>query len=464
MITPFFSQNADLLLDTDQSALNADVVSGQGSVTIYSISKFAINQCLWIGGLGDEKAELIDTSTSVAPSGNTVTLASTLVKDHPKDTPVYIIPYDQVEFSHSATTTGDKEVRSLQTIDPEKSGNRWDETTYTTGYIFTRFKNSITGAYSNYSDPFPFAGQDMNTVGYLITAASRRIDPDGKIPFDEKLEIINDGLRYIRGKLKRWNTFQNFDYATDQTARGQYEYDLPSDIYDSNSNKSILAVRVGDGDNLNYMDKRELNSALKDSAHTTVATAPTVGQTTLVLTDSQNFPDSGSVDIFYNGTLYNVEYTGNSSDTLTGIASSGDGSITVAFPAGTYVWYGEEEGEPTHFTVYDSKLALHRMPDADYDNKDIFLDYYTDIVEVDSEGDTIGIHRYDMMFYWIRWSLRNIIERNAKPDYTDGDWMMFKERLADAIRKEQSGQKFKYFPKINRITDRVGNRLPFDRS
>jgi len=464
MITPFTSQNADLLIGADKSAIKSDVTLGASTLDVYSIGKFAVNKILWIGEFNDEGAEIIKTHSSTAPSGTTVTLLTTLVKNHPKDTPVYIIPYDQAEFSHSATTTGVKSVLSLQTVDPEREGNRWDEPTQNSGYVFTRFYNSISAVYSNYSDPYPFSGLGMNTFGYVIEDASAYLDPDGKIPFERKIRIINKCLRYIRGKLKKWNTFQEFDYVVDQVERGKYEYDMPTTAYDRNSNKSVLSVRVGSGNYLQYMDKREMVSALKDSIHTTVATEPTVGQVTLVLADAHNLSSSGSVDVFYNDTLYNVTYTGITSNTLTGVPASGTGSITVAFPVGTNVWYGENEGEPTHYSVYDGKLVTLPMADSDYAGQDLIMDFYTDVVEVDSEADEITLGRYDMVYYYLTWELRNIQERNGKKDYSDGDWMMFKEIMVDAIKKETSGQKYKMKPKVSKITDNRGSNLSFDRA
>jgi len=465
MITPFYSKNLDLLIGTEKSALNSASNKADTTISIYSIQKFATDQILWIGEPG-EGSEIIKTHSSTDPNANTVTLATPLTKNHTKDTPVYIIPYDQVEFSHSETETGVKSVLETYTIDSERDENRHDESNQTTGFVFTRFKNSLTGGYSSYSDPFPFAGLEMNTVGYLVQDASEGIDPDNVVTFERKIRIINQALRFIRGKLKRWSNFQEFDYIVDQTERGKYEYDLPSTMYNLNSNKSVLTVRIGDGESLKYMDKRELVDKMARTVHTAVATAPTIGDTSLVLDNTYDLPDSGTIHIFSSGTLYEVTYTTNtrSTGTLSGIEASGDGSITVAFSVDTSVWYGEEEGEPVYFTVYDGKLAIHPMPDDDYDNKNIFMDFYTDIVEVDSESDIISFERYDMLYNYLRWEIRNKAENKEKKDYNDGDYFMFKEILTDAIRKECSGQKYKMKPKINRIADNRTNKLSFDRA
>lgn len=389
MITPFYSENSDLLVGVDKSSLKANAVTGADTLEVYSINKFAINYVLLIGELGGEGSEIVSTHTSTAPAGTTITLANVLVKDHPKDTSVYIIPYNQVEFSHADTATGTKSVLDTYTIDPEREGNRHSEATETAGFVFTRFKNSLTGAYSNYSDAYPFTGLDMNTVGYLVKKASKGLDPDNKVPFEDKISFINEGLRFIRGELKRWNTFQEFDYVVDQTVDGTFEYDMPDTIYDKNSNKSVLSVKIENYRVLKYMDKRELN-----------------------------------------------EQKQNESD---------------------------EEGEPTHYTVYDGKLALYPKPDSNFEDLDIIMDFYTDIVEVDSDADVLTLLRFDMLYRYLRWEIRNETERNGKSDLTDGDYIRFREILAKAIKRETSGQKFKMKPRINRIADARGNNLPFDR-
>jgi len=464
MIPLLFPIN-DLIESAISSSLNDSFSEGSSTIDVYSISDFEANKILIIGELGDEGTELIKTHPSTDPSGNTITLATTLAKSHSKDTKVYIVDYDQIEFSHAATETGSKTVRSTQTINPEMKNNRYNDATDSTGYIFTRYKNSIDSTFSDYSDAYLITGLAANTVGYAIEEAMEDHEYTSKLTHERLIRITNSALRYIRGKLKKWSTYQEFDYIVDQTERGKHIYSMPTTAYDRNSNKSILSVRIGEDNYLKYMDKRELVTALEDSIHTTVATEPVIGQSTLVLANGYDLPESGTVNVYYNNTQYEITYTGITRATgiLTGVPSSGDGSITVNFPVDTNVWYGENEGEPTHYTVYDGNLAMYPMPDSTYQNKNIFMDFYTDIVEVDSDADTLSIERYDMIVNYLRWEVRNILERDGKKDFTDGDWMMFKDKLADAIKKETSGQKYKMRPKINRISDSRGKNLPFDR-
>ena len=169
---PLIAENSQLLLNRYHSNLNADVAAGASSIDLYSISQFAIDQVLCIGEIGNEGTEIILTHASTAPATNTVTLVTTLAKPHPKDTPVYILAFDQIEFYHATTVTGGKsQLSSAVNVDPEKSQMIYEDTTYTSGYYFTRYKNSITSNYSEYSDPVPYAGFEENTVGYAIDTA-----------------------------------------------------------------------------------------------------------------------------------------------------------------------------------------------------------------------------------------------------------------------------------------------------
>jgi len=77
------------------------------------------------------------------------------------------------------------------------------------------------------------------------------------IDFPFCVEEINNCLRYISGKLKRWSKLQNFDYVLGQTSRGINEFTLPTDIWETENNKSILNVRIGKNYNLKWLSKED---------------------------------------------------------------------------------------------------------------------------------------------------------------------------------------------------------------
>lgn len=467
-VRPLSTDTNDLLLDIYDSNLKVSAVAGTGYIDIYSINNFAINNILLIGELGDEGSEIILTHTSTAPAGNRVTLASNLTKDHPKDTKVYVLIYDKIEWSNSSTETGSKTVltNGLIDIDPESVETLILDSEYSSGFYFSRYKNSISSAFSSYSDPIPFGGFASNTVSAVVNLAMKEMNKDfsEKLTYEILIQETNACLRYIRGKLKTWSNTQEFDYAVDQMNRGEYKFTLPSTLYDKNSNRSILSVKVGqDRENLIYRDKREFDRIMEDTLVSTVYTQPSIGETSLVLTSTDDLPSSGSINIYTDNTLNTITYTANDKDTntLSGIPASGDGSITATHIVGINTWSGEREGEPNYFTIYDGYLYIMNLINSTDAGQNIYMDFYTDIVEVDSDADELTLVRFDMIKHWLIWVIRAITENSNIRDLRDPDYIMFLTILNDSTRRESSGQKRKMKPKLNGIFyNRGSNKNP----
>ena len=381
--------NQELLKEAYQTSLSSSATAAGSTLSVYSISNFAVNQCLLTGEFGQEGTEIIKTHATTAPSGTTVTLASNLVKSHPKDTKVYVIPYDQAQFYHATTSTGDKTLLSTSDIDEEAMETVYTDTTYSSGYYFVRFYNSITANFSAYSDPIPYTGFSSKTVGYVLDMAMTETKKDYSevLTHDMLIDEINACLRFVRGKLKRWSNVQEFNYEMDDAlVEDDYTWTLPTDYYDPNSNRSCLAVWLEDQDDLTYVDKKEYEDIERDSS----------------------------------------------------------------------------SGTPKYFTIFDGSIYITPKVHSDYAGDSLYMDYYTDIVEVDSDADEITLARHDMVKHWLKWAIRNITERSGSPDYKDGDWLMFNSILTDAVRRESSGQKFKMAPKINSIAYRDSLNTNFD--
>lgn len=381
--------NAELLQDATRTSLSSSATAASDTISVYSITDLAVDQILLIGEFGQEGSEIIKTHATTSPSGTTVTLASNLVKSHPKDCAVYVLAYDQAQFYHAATTSGDKTLFSTSDIQEENTETIYTDTAYSSGYYFTRFYNSISTNYSDYSDAIPYGGFDSNTVGFLINIAMDEMSKKFTevLTFDMLLHEVNACLRYVRGKLKRWSNVQTYNYELDAAlVEDDYTWTLPTDYYDKNSNRSMLAIWLEDQDNLTYIDKQEFDDADRD-------------------TDS---------------------------------------------------------GNPKYYTIYDGSIYITPKVGEDYVGDSIYMDYYTDVVEVNSDADEITLARHDMIKYWLKWQIRNIAERNGNPDFNDGDWMMFSNILQDAIRRESSGQKYKLKPFINTIDYGKTNQSNFD--
>lgn len=444
--------NNELLEDAYSSSLSSSATSGTGTLSVYSIANFAIDKILLIGEFGQEGSEIIKTHASTAPTGSTVTLAANLTKSHPKDTKVYIIPYDQVQFYYAATATGSKTLLSTSDLDEEDTETIYRDSAYSSGFYFTRFYNSIDLGYSDYSDPIPYGGLASGTVGYIINLAMEETQKKTSeiLSYDTLLSEVNSCLRYVRGELKRWSDVQGFEYVLDQMNRGEYSWALPSTYYDPNSNRSMLQVKVGTSTALTYKDKIEFDEYFEDVAVSQVATQAEIGGLSLVLDSTGDFPSSGTIHYYISNTAYSVDYTANDKTTNTLTTEA----LTVQTPVDTNIWYGEAESSPKYFSVWDGNLYIWPLTDATHAGENIYLDFYTDIVEVDSDADEITLARHDMIKHWLKWQIRNITERNGQPNFQDGDWLIFSNILEKAKRRESSGQKFKLKPQINTISYR----------
>ena len=433
-----------LFENINSSNLNASVASGVGSITIYSIVSFAINQVLIIGEPGSAGSELIKTHTATAPTGNTVTLASNLTKSHAKDTPVYIISYDQIETSHADTETGAKSILSTATINPELVENFYQDTTSTAGYYFTRFKNSITTAYSSYSDPIPYGGLPDNTVGYAIDVAMNELGAKftERLTFDMLIQFSKQMLRLVRGKLRSWNNYISSDEIFGTLSQGVRRYALPTEVYDQNSNRSIKNLRVGNNIPLTPITKDEYLQYTENVSYTEVATQAEISATSLVLDDTSDLDDDGSLNVYVSGTKYSIEYTANDRDTNTLTVDSDQ--ITAVLPVDSQVWQGlgtsdeddELEDEPSYFCVQDGYVYLWPMISSDFEGMNLTGDYLTDIETIDSQADILTGLKFDMLVPYLKWKIRAINENRAKEEMNDPSLVQFRELMNDAIKME----------------------------
>lgn len=455
---PISARIQDLFQDVPSTTLSADADSGAGTISVDSIRDLAVDKILFVGEPGAERSEIVLTHGSTAPSGSTVTLASNLVLAHDQGTKLWMLDYNQVEFSHAATVDGSKSVLSTEDIDADQEKTTYRDSSQTSGYYFYRFKNSLTSVYSDYYGPIPYAGWAENQVGKAIEYAIRR----NKLPdntFTENvdhqfcIDEVNACLLFIQGKegLKRWHNLQEFEYDLGNVSRGLNKLALPSTMWQW-SNKSVLQFSIGDGAKLTYRDEIEWQELMEGVNHTTVASTAAVGATSATVTDARDLPDAGT----FMSKGISITYTAkdNATGILSGIPASGTGSITSELAAGDDVWEGEwEEGDPEYFTVKGGYLLWWPLINSALDGMNAWLDFWKEAPTVDNDADTLDQARYDMVKFWLTWAIRCQVKYDGERKVDDGDWVIFSNILRDAITLElkTQGQKYKSQPHLNRI-------------
>ena len=458
-----------LTLGAPQLVLDSDATAGDSTITVKSILGVAVNNILLFREIGGEHAEIIATHAGTAPSGNTVTLVSTLVESHPAGTVVYVIPWNQVRFYRSATevdaNSDDSTLTALaaaQNIDPTQADNVYVDTTISSGFFYHRFSDSINTVNDIYSDPIPYGASQVqfaeNEVGYILEFVRRKLahEWDDRFSKQTAMDEINACLRYMQGRLKRFSRYLVADHVVGQTARGVFDYALPDDIYDNETNKSVLQVKIGTAAApLIPLDEKEFDERMGDVAHTQVRTQALAADTSIAIDNSYDFDDDGSVNIYTSNAVDAITYTGvtrsATAGVLTGVPATGSGAIGTTHAVDTNVWQNEQEGQPRYFNIRSGRMRIWPLSDSTWVNKNVFMDYNEEVTKVDSESDTIDAPRYDAVKHWLLWQGKAYWRNNGKADLKDEDFVLFGDILKAAIRTEVSGQKYKMSPKLNRF-------------
>lgn len=452
--------NIELIKNVNSTFLTAIVASGASTLTVQSINGFAINQILLIGEIGSEKTEIIKTHASTAPSGNIVTLASNTVYSHSKGTKIYIIPYDQYELSHATTSTGTKTLLSttlgsgLIAINPEALETYYYDTEYSIGGYFVRKKNSIGSNFSNYSDYIPYTGFTNDTVYSIKRRALLQLGEEiGNLITDEFLnESLWEARRDLDQERKRWSFRTAFNTDIGDISEGAYSVSVPSTLRNPDSPQNILGLRLGDdGRNLSYISKRKWDEWFQAIPHTTIATQPSVGDTTLVITNSRDFASSGTVQVGSNA----ITYTGNTiaTGTLTGVPSSGTGSITATHAVAIDVWQNISFATPQYYTIFEDTIYFSSPFENALDGMNIWMDLYRTLPEYDSDGDTLDEPQYDLFVHWLKWRIKDLKSKGKLKPQNDGDyleWIQGKEKIK---RLETLNQDVGFSPDISHLID-----------
>ena len=156
------------------------------------------------------KDEIIESERiSAVPSGGlTLTLASALDYDYPKDTVVYQSRYDQVQIESRASSSASWALITTSSIQWDKLATLYTDANGidTTQYRW-RFYNSSTLTTSEYSPTLLGSGFTDDQAGYLLREIRLLSgDLDGSVKKDrEILRDITRGLEIIYGRVpKAW--------------------------------------------------------------------------------------------------------------------------------------------------------------------------------------------------------------------------------------------------------------------
>lgn len=433
--------------------LSADSAVGVSSLSVENGFSFAVGQYAVLGMVGSEKSEIVRLHTVTTPTASAITLNAVTSFAHNRGDSLQFIPYNQIIIQRS--TNGGSSYSDLATIDIRSDATEtfYADTTGASTYLYrAKFYNSSSTSESASSDAVLASGLVWNAVGAIKARALQQTgEVIGGIISDSFLnESLWEARREVDNSLKRWSFRESFNSVLGTIAEGANSMTVPTTLRNPSTNQNIRGLRTArTGRNIDYIDKRAWDQWYEGKIHTTVATQPSVGQTTLVLTETGNLADSGSVQIGSNTITYTAK--NNSTNTLSGIPASGDGSITATHAAGTDVWQNIAYGEPTRYTIFNGRIYFNVPFDSTFEASEVLIDFYNSLPEYDSDSDVLDEPEPDMFVSYLKYKIKYLKDKGKIKRENDDDYQEYIQKLSSMIRKERTGQDVRMVPNIGHL-------------
>lgn len=448
---PNLSGNKSSFLDAD-AAVGATTLTANGMF-------FAVNDYIILGQPGQEKSEIvkIQSVTNVL-----ITLTTITVFSHNRGDVITSIEYNQIVPERATSISGSYSALTTIDINPQVSETylqRSGDAT-TDAYQF-RFYNSTSGLYSGYSDPVLASGYDDNSVYAIkVRALLQMGEKVSDLITDDFLnDALNEGRRIVdmgtatvdgvSQRVLRWSFRTKFNTDIGSIIPGQWSVSAPSDLRDRNTYKNILGLRLGRSNwPCVYQDQRRFRQNYLNVGHTTLNGAILSGATSIALTSSGDFDDSGVIIIAaqnVSSVKDTVNYTTNTLSTSTLGTVTG---VAANAASGTDVWQEATFGMPTAYTIDNGVIYFDVPFDDIYAGENIYLDYYQALQPVNSDSDLVDEPFYDLYVPFLKWKIKYLKANGNLNPKDDGDYLLFQQGLGELISQEVLGQNVNFVPDI----------------
>ena len=230
------ADNRTLVNTSKYSFLQTNYSSGVSSFSVLNAtdSVYASNAFLLLGNFGAEEAEIVKILTVNNSTGEITTTTPTLFA-HAESTRVSVLPYDKIRFFYTATTTFDVATPLSGYIDLQPSDwfSTYNDDSYSTGYGWFCFYNSVTTNLSQPSNYIPYIGFEENTTEQILADFFSMLS-------NKELRLVSreDALSWASeayGRMRNKLNLSNIEYTGSDIQPlviipGQIEYDLPLDF------------------------------------------------------------------------------------------------------------------------------------------------------------------------------------------------------------------------------------------
>lgn len=206
-------------------------------VTTFSVlnatdSAFVANAYLLLGMFGAEDAEIVQIS-SVNNNTGAIVLTSATKFSHTESARVTVLPYNQIRFFYTTTTTFSTATPLTGYVDLQVSDwfTTYSDSAHSTGYGWYTFYNAQTADLSQESNAIPYAGFESNTTENILSdffsmLSNRELK---LVTREDALSWASEGYVRMRNKLNLTNSeFSASDITSLSIVSGTTEYDQPA--------------------------------------------------------------------------------------------------------------------------------------------------------------------------------------------------------------------------------------------
>lgn len=279
--------------------------SGVGTVYVKNVAGFSANWAIQIGESGESQSEIVLANAS-APSGTQIVLTGTTRYEHPADTPLYALKYDQVVFAKSsAGTTGTSSPISNGTV--TITPDNWDSVNL---FAFTQFDDTAGATTDAYQTYF------LNSVTSGSSALSSWLTPAGYSFYS--LAAIS---KRIRNKL--WNSAYIKDDSVIKDWINEWRDIMANEVLIVNADYNLGSVQVAFGTD----GYGTINDLSFDSLRRVWVTYDGVNQ---YQSTKMNINDYNPEETFVTNHPYHY-YSGTANNVVTVSPPSSGGTMTIIY-------------------------------------------------------------------------------------------------------------------------------------
>ena len=438
--------------------LTSAILAAATSLPLPNTGGYTASKYLLIGG---HKSPLAEIKLGGAVSSVTALAVAATSFAHSAGEIVQQIPYNQVEITYSenfetlwdsgvyatiadtATAATWATLGTYDLVPSQEYTTKKDDSTNSRVYRW-RYKNSTDTIYSDYTNyQFP-NGFERKSVAAIFRKSTNNLNKDisptdvGQVTYELLFDLLNEGLEEQWSDKRRWSHDASFKKALGNITAGVNYVIIPSGIDRRNSDTPVWNLKIREGRNIDYIDKREWDLRYINVYNTLSASQLTSASSSWTLDSTKNLPTSGTVVAIVGTDKMEITYTANNKSTGVLTTPNCSTEVTTTIPVDTDVWMNASFGLPTAYTIFNGRIYFNSVPGEDQDGYTVEGDCYLACQQVDSLEDYVRTDNVNILINFVRNGVMIKTNNTELAGYFDSRFASGMKKLK---RTESSGQR-----------------------